>query len=72
MVTMAIIGFLLFTFSLLYLLFHFIRKIRNREALLSKKIFLPSLIIGLLMLIIGGTNMDTGLQTQLTEAQQTN
>lgn len=65
---LAIIGFFIFLFSLLYLALHFIKKIKHRERLLSKKIFYSTFIGGLLFLIVGATNIDTGVQDQLDEA----
>ena len=72
MTAIAIIGFFVFLFSLAYAIFHFIRRIKDRNKVFSKKLFLPSFIGGFLMLIIGGSYIDTGLQDQLTEALQAN
>nr|WP_026582159.1 excalibur calcium-binding domain-containing protein [Bacillus sp. J33] len=68
MTAIFLIGFLIFLFSLIYLAFHFIRKLKDRSRTLSKKIFYPSFIGGLLLFIIGGSYMDTGVQAQLDEA----
>lgn len=72
MTALFLIGFLAFIFSLIYLLFHFIRKIKDKERTLSRKVFFPLFIGGLLLLIIGGSFMDTGLQEQLDEALAAN
>lgn len=72
MTAIFLIGFLIFLFSLIYLAFHFIRKLKDRSRKLSKKIFYPSLIGGLLLFIIGGSYMDTGVQVQLDEAIEDN
>lgn len=68
MTALAIIGFFIFLFSLLYLAIHFIKKIKYRERLLSKKIFYSTFVGGLLLLIVGGSYMDTGIQDQLNES----
>jgi micrococcal nuclease len=72
MTAIFLIGFLIFLFSLIYLAFHFTRKLKDRSRTLSKKIFYPSLIGGLLLFIIGGSYMDTGVQVQLDEAIEDN
>ncbi|MBS4192343.1 excalibur calcium-binding domain-containing protein [Bacillus sp. FJAT-49705] len=71
MTAVFLIGFLLFLFSLIYILFHFLRKIKDRNRILSKKIFFSTFVGGLLLFIIGGTNMDTGVQNELNESLAT-
>nr|WP_235822736.1 excalibur calcium-binding domain-containing protein [Cytobacillus massiliigabonensis] len=72
MTAVFIIGFLLFLFSLLYLFFHFLRKIKDKNRILSKRVFFSTFIGGLFLFIIGGTYMDTGVQNDLTDALAAN
>lgn len=64
----AVLGLLVFFGSLIYLVYHFVRKLINRERTLSKKKFYPILIGGFLLLVIGAIFMDTTLQDELNEA----
>ncbi|MBS4207487.1 excalibur calcium-binding domain-containing protein [Bacillus sp. FJAT-50079] len=72
MEAIIVIGLLLFVGALFYLIYHFIRKIKNRERTLSKKIFFPILIGGFLLFIIGVFSNDSDLQNQLNEALEKN
>ena len=66
MVAVAILGFFAFIFATIYLIYHFIKKINNKERVLSKKIFYTPLIVGLIFMVIGVFfAADTGTQAQL-------
>ncbi|MGE8203863.1 hypothetical protein ACQKP0_04800 [Heyndrickxia sp. NPDC080065] len=65
MEALLVLGVLAFLYSLGYLLFHFIRKIRNKDQILSKKLFYPFFIGGMILSIIGGSNSDTTNTTQV-------
>ena len=68
---MIVLGFLTIVFAIVYLFIHFIKKIKNKERSLSKKIFYPTLIGGFALLIIG-LSMEDGTQELLGEAQEQN
>lgn len=68
MEAIAIIGFLVFFGSLIYLVYHFIRKLFNRERTLSKMKFYPILIGSFLFFVIGLVFTDKTLQNELNEA----
>ncbi|ASK62291.1 hypothetical protein CFK37_09025 [Virgibacillus phasianinus] len=68
----ALLGFLSIIFSIFYLIFHFIKKAKHKEKVLSKKIFYPALIGGFVFLILGISFMDTGVQGQLNKALEKN
>ena len=70
MEAIAIIGFLVFSGSLVYLVYHFIRKIMNRERTLKKKIFYPILAGGFILFFIGAIFWDTTLIVELDEAKE--
>ena len=71
MESIAMIGFLVFLGSLVYLVYHFIRKVMNRERALNKKIFYPILIGGFTFFVIGTIFEDTTLKDELDEALET-
>lgn len=64
---LILIGFFSLTFSIIFLIWHFIRKIGNRNLKLSKKLFYSTFLGGLLFLIIGVSFSDTGIQEELDE-----
>jgi micrococcal nuclease len=68
----TILGFLSIAYAIFYLIYHFIKKIKHRERTLSKKIFYPSLIGGLIFFIVGISFMDTGVQAKLNDALEQN
>lgn len=70
MAVIALIGFLVFFGSLVYLVYHFIRKIINRDRTLSKKKFYPALLGGFLLMIVGVIFTDTTLLNELSEAEE--
>ena len=72
MEAIVMIGFLVFFGSLIYLVYHFVRKIMNRERTLKKKVFFPILIGGFMFLVIGAVFVDTTLQDELEEALESN
>ncbi|MCM3651284.1 excalibur calcium-binding domain-containing protein [Metabacillus litoralis] len=67
-----IIGFSAFIFSLIYLLYHFIRKIKDKERKLSRKLFFPLFIGGFILFIFGASFADTGTQGKLNDALKEN
>ena len=72
MESISMIGFLLFFSTLIYLVYHLIRKLFNRERTLSKKKFYPILIGSFLLFVIGLIFTDTTLRDELNEALATN
>ena len=72
MEAVTMIGFLVFVGSLIYLVYHFVRKIMNRERTLKKKVFFPILIGGFMFFVIGALLEDTTLQDELDEALESN
>ena len=72
MEVVAMIGFLVFFGALIYLVYHFVRKIMNRERKLNKKLFYPVLIGGFMFFAIGVAFEDTTLQDELNEALESN
>lgn len=67
-IAFLLIGFSTLLFSLIYLVVHFLRKIRNRNHYLSKKIFYSTFVGGLVLFIIGSSLSDTGIQKQLDDS----
>lgn len=72
MEAITLIGFFIFIGALFYLVYHLIKKVKNRDRKLPKRKFYPALISGFLLFIIGGTMIDTGVQDQLNEALKEN
>lgn len=66
------IGLLAFLGSIVFLIYHLIRKVKNRERKLPKKVFYPILIGGFLLFIIVGSVTDTSVQDELEEVLGTN
>lgn len=67
-----LMGFFTFTFSILYLIIHFVKKIKNKERVLSKKLFYPTLFGGLLLLSIASVFIDTTDQGKLNATLEDN
>lgn len=67
-----LIGFFATVFSIIYLIYHFLKRMKDKERRISKKIFYPSLIGGVLLFSIGATYLDTGAQAKLAEALEQN
>lgn len=63
-----VLSILIFFGSLVYLVYHLIRKIKNRERVLPKKIFYPTLIGSFLLSVIVSPSTDTSVQDALDEA----
>ncbi|SKA92148.1 excalibur calcium-binding domain-containing protein [Sporosarcina newyorkensis] len=72
MLAIAAVGLLIFFGSLIYLAYHFVRKIKNSNRILPKKPFYSALIGGLLLFIVGAFNMDTSVQVAFEKAQEEN
>lgn len=72
MEAISAIGFLVFLGSLVYLLYHFIRKIKDRQRRIPKKRFYSALIGGFIVFLVGGTLTDTSIQDQLNEVLEVN
>lgn len=72
MPAIAILGFLAILYSFFYLLYHFIKKMKNKEKALSKKIFYPPLIGGIIFFIVGISFLDTGVQGKLDDEIEQN
>lgn len=72
MEAIAIIGTLAFSASIIYLIYHLIRKVKNRERTLPKKVFYPILIGGFLLFFIGDSFTDTSVKDELEEVLGTN
>ena len=72
MEAIAMIGFLIFFGSLIYLVYHFVRKIMNRERRLKKKVFFSILIGSFMFFVIGVLLEDTTLNDELDEALESN
>ena len=66
------IGFLIFLGSLVFLVYHLIRKIKQRERILPKRIFYSALIGGFSLFLIADSLADTSVQDALDEALETN
>ncbi|MFS0892004.1 excalibur calcium-binding domain-containing protein [Peribacillus frigoritolerans] len=72
MPSIALLGFLAILYSFFYLIYHFIKKMKNKERALSKKIFYPSLIGGIIFFIVGISFLDTGVQAKLDDEIEQN
>lgn len=72
MLAIAAVGILIFAFSLIYLAYHLIKKIKDRNRTLSGKIFYLSLTGGMILFIVGAVYTDTSIKADLEEAQQKN
>ncbi|WP_319952000.1 excalibur calcium-binding domain-containing protein [Peribacillus frigoritolerans] len=72
MQAIALLGFLAFSYAFLYLIYHFIKKVKNKERTLSKKIYYPFLIGGIIFFIVGISFLDTGIQAQLDDKIEKN
>ncbi|WP_199093150.1 excalibur calcium-binding domain-containing protein [Sporosarcina sp. P1] len=72
MLAIAAVGMLIFMFSLIYLAYHLLKKIKDRNRTLSGKIFYPALTGGLILFIIGAVYTDLHVRADLEEAQQKN
>ncbi|RHW33557.1 excalibur calcium-binding domain-containing protein [Oceanobacillus profundus] len=66
MIAISILGVFAIISALIYLVFHFIKKLKDKERVLSKKIFYPFLIGGFVLIIIGSAEI--GTQARLNEA----
>ncbi|WP_054860417.1 excalibur calcium-binding domain-containing protein [Gracilibacillus sp. JCM 18860] len=65
------IGFLLFISAFIYLVVHFIKKNKNKEKVLSKKVFYSMLIGGFLLSIIG-LSIDDSTIAELADVKEQN
>jgi micrococcal nuclease len=72
MVFVGILGFLLIIFALLYLIFHFIRKLFTPQRFLSKRLFYSTFIGGLILLSAAMISDDTGAAAKLEEEMAKN
>lgn len=65
MVVLVLIGLIAIIFSFVYLVYHLIKKIKEKDLVLSKKLFFISFIGGLILVVIGTVFSDTGTASQL-------
>lgn len=72
MAALGLLGLALIIFAALYLIFHFIRNLFSTKYFLSKKIFYPALVGGILLLIGAMVAEDTGTAGKLEEANAKN
>ncbi len=72
LVSLVFIGFLLIVFAIFYLIYHFIRKVKNRHKRISKFLFLIPLIVGIILFSIGISFIDTGDTQKLNESLEAN
>src|SRR5690606_5074034 len=63
-----LVGFLAIIFAIIYLIVHYVKRIKDKERELSKKVFYPALFGGFILFAIGVTFLDTGIQEDLDEA----
>ncbi len=70
--SLVLIGFLLLVFAILYLIYHFIKKVKNRQKRISKLLFLIPLILGILLISIGAPYIDNGEAQKLNESLEAN
>lgn len=66
------IGFLALITSIIYLLYHFIRKFKDKERSMSKKLFYPLLFGGLISMIVGMGLVDDTSAVELQEEVEKN
>lgn len=72
MEVIAVIGALVFIGAIFYLIYHFIRKIKNRDRVLPKKKFFSVLVGGFSLMILGAALIDPQSQAALNEAREMN
>lgn len=65
MAILGLLGVVLILFAILYLIFHFIRSLFSTKYHLSKRIFYPSLIGGILLFTVAMVVEDTGAAQKL-------
>ncbi|OCA85268.1 excalibur calcium-binding domain-containing protein [Pseudobacillus wudalianchiensis] len=61
------VGLLLLLFSILYLIFHFIRKLFKKDKFLSKKLFYSTFLCGVILLVVGSFIYDNSKANLLNE-----
>ncbi|SFD87364.1 Excalibur calcium-binding domain-containing protein [Lentibacillus persicus] len=66
------IGFIAFAAALIYLTYHLIRKIKFKDKILSKKLFYPLLIGGLILMVMGDAFTDGGTTAKLNQEIEKN
>jgi len=72
MEAISVLGFLAFFGALIYMVYHFIRKAKNRERTLPKKKFYPVLIGGFALFLIGSSFTDTSVRDELNATLESN
>nr|WP_235856601.1 excalibur calcium-binding domain-containing protein [Niallia taxi] len=72
MESLAYIGLFLFIFAIFYLVFHFIRKLKNRQKRISKLLLLIPLIGGILFFSLGVPYIDSGETQKLNDSLEAN
>ncbi|WP_449355207.1 excalibur calcium-binding domain-containing protein [Virgibacillus natechei] len=69
---LSILGFFAIIASFVYLTYHFIKKVKNKERKLSKKLFYPLFVGGFIFMIVGVEVDDDSTLAQLSEEVEKN
>ncbi|SFL34245.1 hypothetical protein SAMN04487943_10169 [Gracilibacillus orientalis] len=72
MAILELVGLFAIIFSITYLSFHFIKKITNKERVLSKKIFYLSLLGGISLFVLAVIVDDSTVYAELDEVKTHN